>query len=87
MQRGYKYQDLYEMTLYELKNSLKETNAGLAYQMWKQAVLIISMLGKDRPENPEKGSPELYPPKKIYKMPEWMIKKYMRQEGVKYENE
>ena len=75
------------MTLYELKNSLKEANAGLAYQMWKQAVITISMLGKDAPKNPEKASPELYPPKKRYKMPEWVRKKYMKQKGVEYTNE
>lgn len=72
------------MTLYELKNALREANAGLSYFMWKQAGLIISMLGKDRPKNPEEASPELYPPKKTYKMPEWMIKKYMKQKGVEY---
>ena len=75
------------MTLYELKISLREANAGLAYQMWKQAGLTISMLGKDRPETPEKASPELYPPKKVYKMPEWMMKKYMKQKGVEFKNE
>ena len=82
LQRGYKYTDLYDMTLYELKNSLKETNKGLAYTMWKQAVLTISMLGKKAPDSPEKGSPELYPPKKTYKMPKWMMEKYYKQKGV-----
>ena len=82
LQRGYKYIDLYDMTLYELKNSLKQANKGLAYTMWKQAVLTISMLGKKAPENPEKGCPELYPPKKTYKMSEWMIKKYYKKKGV-----
>ena len=77
LQRGYKYIDLYEMTLNELKNTLEQANKGLAYTMWKQAVLTISMLGKKAPENPEKGSPELYPPKKRYKMPEWVAKKYL----------
>ena len=78
LQRGYKYSELYEMTLYELENALKEVNKGLAYTMWKQAVLTISMLGKNAPNNPEKGSPELYPPKKTYKMPEWVRKKYLK---------
>lgn len=78
LQRGYKYSELYEMTLYELENALKEANKGLAYTMWKQAVLTISMLGKNAPNNPEKGSPELYPPKKTYKMPEWVRKKYLK---------
>lgn len=69
------------MTLYELKNALREANAGLSYIMWKQAGLIISMLGKDRPKNPEEASPELYPPKKTYKMPEWVKKKYLVERG------
>ena len=86
MQRGYKYSELYEMTLKELKNSLKEANKGLAYTMWKQAVINASMFGKNAPENPEKASPELYPPKKTYKMPEWMMKKYMKQKGVEVIN-
>lgn len=81
LQRGYKYIDLYDMTLYELKNSLKEVNKGLAYTMWKQAVLTMSMLGKKAPKNPEEGSPELYPPKKTYRMPDWMIKKYLERGG------
>lgn len=72
------------MTLYELKNALREANAGLSYVLWKQAGLIITMLGKDRPKSPEEASPELYPPKKTYKMPEWMRKKYMKQKGVEY---
>lgn len=69
------------MTLYELQNSLKEVNKGLAYTMWKQGVLIISMMSKKAPKNPEEGSPELYPPKKTYKMEDWMIKKYLERGG------
>lgn len=65
------------MTLYELKSALREVNVGLAYTMWKQAVLTISMMSKKPPKNPETGSPELYPPKKTYKMPEWVAKKYL----------
>ena len=75
------------MTLYELKNALKEVNAGLAYTMWKQAMLTISMLSEKRPETPEKASPELYPPKKTYKMPDWVKKKYLKQKGVEFVNE
>ena len=70
------------MTLYELKNTLKEANEGLAYTMWKQGVITMSMLGKKAPKSPEEASPELYPPKKTYKMPEWMKKKYYKQKGV-----
>ena len=65
------------MTLYELKSALREVNVGLAYTMWKQAILTISMMSKKPPKNPEAGSPELYPPKKTYKMPEWVAKKYL----------
>ena len=81
LQRGYKYSELYEMTLYELKNALKQANKGLAYTIWKQAVLNISMMGKKAPDSPEKASPELYPPKKTYKMPEWMVRKYLEKGG------
>lgn len=49
--------------------------------MWKQAVLNISMMGKKAPDSPEKASPELYPPKKTYKMPEWMVRKYLEKGG------
>lgn len=72
------------MTLYELKNTLREANAGLSYFMWKQAGLTIAMLGKERPKTPQEANPELYPPKKTYKMPEWVRKKYMKQKGVEY---
>ena len=70
------------MTLGELNESLKQVNQGLAYQMWKQAILNISMLGKDRPDTPEKASPELYPPKKTYQMPDWVRKKWLQKKGV-----
>jgi len=69
------------MTLYELKNALKQANKGLAYTMWKQGLITISMLGKKAPESPEKASPELYPPRKTYKMADWMIKKYLERGG------
>ena len=65
------------MTLYELKNALKQANKGLAYTLWKEAIITASMFGKNAPLNPEQASPELYPPKKRYKMPDWMKKKYL----------
>ena len=71
------------MTLYELKNTLREVNAGLAYKMWRQGAITISMLGKNAPKTPEEASPELYPPKKTYKMPDWVKQKYLVERGGK----
>lgn len=70
------------MTLRELIDSLREANEGLAYTMWKQGVITMSMLGKKAPKSPQEASPELYPPKKTYKMSEWMKEKYYKQKGV-----
>ena len=81
--RGYKYDELYDMTLKELKNALEQYNKGLAYQMFKQAYLTgLAFCGKF-PKSPEDACKELYPPKKTYKMPDWLKKRYMKQKGVK----
>lgn len=50
--------------------------------MWKQAILIGRLFNDDFPKSPEEASPELYPPKKAYKMPKWMIAKYYKR-GMK----
>lgn len=84
MQRGYKQEELYSMTLKELRDTLRSINKGLGYTMYKQAYLIgLAFSGKNFPESPEKASPELYPPKKTYKMPDWLRKRYLKQKGVK----
>lgn len=74
--------DLYDMTLYELRETLENKRKGLAYQMWKQAILYGQLFNKDFPKTPEEACPELYPPKKTYKMPQWMIEKYYKR-GMK----
>lgn len=57
------------MTMYELLNTLEQRRKGLAYQVWKQAVLNCFVLSpKNIPKSPESACPELYPPKKKYKM-------------------
>ncbi len=68
--------DLYEMTLYELKIMLENKRKGLAEHLYKEAVIIGRLFNKDFPKTSEEAFPELYPPKKTYKMPEWMIAKY-----------
>lgn len=83
MQRGYKHEELYNMTLKELKNALEHHNKGLAYKMFKQAYLIGLAFGGKFPKSPEDACKELYPPKKTYKMPDWLKKRYMKQKGVK----
>lgn len=58
---------------------LEACKQGLAYKMWKEAALVaMATLGKKYPETPEKASPELYPPKKTYKMPEWLKERQAR---------
>lgn len=71
-------QELYEMTLYELKISLISKRKGLANHLYKEAVIIGRLFNKNFPESAEKAFPELYPPKKTYKMPEWMVEKYLK---------
>lgn len=71
------------MTLKELRNSIEKYNKGLSYKIYKQAYLIgLAFGGKKFPENPEKANPELYPPRKRYKMPDWLKKRYYKQKGV-----
>lgn len=77
----YRYEELYEMTLKELTNALKNKKQGLGYELWKNAYLItlgISDLLKDKksrssfPNSPEEASPELYPPKPSIKKPDFL---------------
>ena len=65
------------MTVRELIITLEQTNKGLAYKMWKQANLIGCILDKF-PKNPEEACPELYPPKKSYKMPDFLLEKAIK---------
>lgn len=56
------------MDITELVNTLKQRKKGLAYKLWKQALLNKYILAKEFPKTPEDASPELYPPRKTYKM-------------------
>ena len=72
------------MTLKESIKTLEQRKKGLAYRLWKEGNLFgIAMadLWKDKgkkslyPENPEKASPELYPPPATIKMPDFLKNK------------
>ena len=70
--------DLYDMTLYELNRTLINKRKGLANRLFKEAIIIGRLFNKDFPKTPEEAFPELYPPKKTYKMPDWMKEKYYK---------
>lgn len=75
LELGYLYKDLYEMTLLELEDTLEQRKKGLAYRLWKQANLNTFVRNPEAfPDTPEKACPELYPPPKTYKMPEFLKK-------------
>lgn len=82
LQYDFKIEELYDMTLYELRETLINRRKGQAYNLWKNAILIGRLFNKDFPETPEDACPELYPPKKTYKMPDWMKEKYSKR-GMK----
>ena len=68
------------MTLKELKNATEQINKGLAYRLFKDKVLMGQALVGKMKRTPQEALPELYPPKKTYKMPEWIRKRYEKQE-------
>lgn len=76
------FDEMYDMTVYELRETLINKRKGLAYKMWKQAILIGQLFNDGFPKTPEEACPDLYPPKKTYKMPKWMIAKYYKR-GMK----
>jgi hypothetical protein len=84
MERGYKLEELYNMTLKELRNSLKSINKGLSYKIYKQALLINQAIAGKLPRTHEEANPELFPRKKSYVMPDWIKERYYRQKGVEY---
>ena len=77
-QRGFLITDLYDLTFAELKVMLENINKGLAYSMWKQAVLNGAVFSKDFPKTPEEASPELYPEKTHYEMPDFLKEKAIK---------
>lgn len=82
MERGYKIDELYDMTIKELRMSLKSANKGLSYQMYKQAILINQGIAGKLPQRHEEANPELFPRKKTYVMPDWVKERYYKQKGV-----
>ena len=79
MQRGYKYNELYDMTLKELRDSIEQANKGLAYVLFRDKTLLNQALVGKLKRTPEEALPELFPPKKTYKMPDWVRKRYEKQ--------
>lgn len=74
------YDQMYDMTLQELIDTLNGRRQGLAYELWKGAYLTVlgvsdvlsSKRSSNFPKNPELASPELYPPRPKIKKPEWL---------------
>lgn len=69
------------MTVKELKNSLEQYNRGLAYRMFRDKILLNQALTGKLKRTPEEALPELYPPRKTYKMPAWLKERYRKQKG------
>lgn len=76
---------MYDMTLKELSETLEHRKKGMAYELWKQAVLItmgVADLLKDKkskatfPNSPQEACPELYPPRPSLKININLNKKY-----------
>ena len=79
---GYLITDLYDLTIAELSEMLEARKKGQAYSIWKQAGLIaVACFSKKYPETPEQASPELYPPKKKYKMPDFLKNRARKENG------
>lgn len=78
LERGYKYEELYDMTLYEIRNAIKCANKGLAYRLYKQATLTGLVVAGKLPEF-EVACAELLPPRKVRKMPKWIQERYEKQ--------
>ena len=72
------YKDLYDMTITEINDTIENRQRGKAYDLWKQAEIIARMVSKEPYKTPEEACPELYPPKKAYKMPEFLKDKNKR---------
>ena len=67
------------MTIKELSDTLIARRKGYGYRVWKEAYLTSwAAVGKHFPKTPEKASPELYPKKKSYVMPENLLNKHLK---------
>jgi hypothetical protein len=82
---GFLPTQLYPLDIFELTDLLTNRKQGLAYELWKSFVLNRYILAefKDIPKTPEEACPELYPPKKKYKMPDFLKEKWQRREAEK----
>lgn len=80
LQRGYKYNELYDMTLAELNGALNNANKGLAYFLFRDKILMSQALMGKMKRTPEEALPELFPAKKTYKMPDWLKERYKKQQ-------
>jgi len=67
------------MTVCELKNSVEQVNKGLAYVLFRDKILLNRALVGKMKRTPEEELPELFPPKKTYKMPDWLKRRYEKQ--------
>lgn len=75
---------MYDMTLKELSETIENRKKGLAYELWKQAMLItIGFSDANRtkgeamfPKTPQEACPELYPPRPSLKIKTPLNKKY-----------
>ena len=58
---------------------LESKRKGLANHLYKEAVIIGRLFNKDFPKTSEEAFPELYPPKKAYKVSNWIKERYYNQ--------
>lgn len=77
LQFDLQYNDLYEMTITELENTLISKRKGLAYRIWRLSSFTRSPFTKNFPNNPKEAMPELYPIEKGIPMPDFLKKKAM----------
>ena len=85
MEFDFNYDQLYEMTVKELIDTLVAKRKGLGYRIWKQAYMISwAVMGKGFPKTPEKASPELYQisTKPRIKMPPNLLKEHLNNMNI-----
>lgn len=82
MKFDFKLEELYDMTLKELVDSLKYRREGLGYYLWKNGMLNQRL--KEYPNSPEDASPELFEEKKGIPMPDFLKFKFLKRTGGVY---
>lgn len=79
---GLSFEEMYDMTLKELSDTVTQRKKWKAYEFWKNAYMNSwAMFGKDYPKEPEPASPELYPSKPRYKIPDFLKERLNRKGG------